>query len=124
MEMKFYRCAKCGQMVAIVEKKGCPIMCCGQPMEQVVAGTTDASVEKHVPVIKQEGNLVTVTVGAVEHPMVEEHYIDWIALQTKQGNQRKKLNPGDKPEAVFALVDGDEVVAAYAYCNLHSLWKA
>lgn len=122
--MKFYRCAKCGQMVAIVEKKGCPIMCCGQPMEEVVAGTTDASVEKHVPVIKQEGNLVTVTVGAVEHPMVEEHYIEWIALQTKQGNQRKKLNPGDKPEAVFALVDGDEVVAAYAYCNLHSLWKA
>ncbi len=124
MEMKFYRCAKCGQMVAIVEKKGCPIMCCGQPMEEVVAGTTDASVEKHVPVIKQEGNLVTVTVGAVEHPMVEEHYIEWIALQTKQGNQRKKLNPGDKPEAAFALVDGDEVVAAYAYCNLHSLWKA
>ncbi|MBQ1567309.1 MAG: desulfoferrodoxin Dfx [Erysipelotrichaceae bacterium] len=122
--MKFYRCAKCGQMVAIVEKKGCPIMCCGQPMEEVVAGTTDASVEKHVPVIKQEGNLVTVTVGAVEHPMVEEHYIEWIALQTKQGNQRKKLNPGDKPEAAFALVDGDEVVAAYAYCNLHSLWKA
>ena len=124
MEMKFYRCAKCGQMVAIVEKKGCPIMCCGQPMEEIVAGTTDAATEKHVPVIKQEGNLVTVTVGAVEHPMAEEHYIEWIALQTKGGNQRKKLNPGDKPEAVFALVDGDEVVTAYAYCNLHSLWKA
>ena len=124
MEMKFYRCAKCGQMVAIVEKKGCPIMCCGQPMEEIIAGTTDASVEKHVPVIKQEGNLVTVTVGAVEHPMIPEHFIEWIALQTKEGNQRKKLNPGEKPEAVFALVDGDEVVAAYAYCNLHSLWKA
>lgn len=124
MEMKFYRCAKCGQMVAIVEKKGCPIMCCGQPMEEIVAGTSDASVEKHVPVIKQEGNIVTVTVGAVEHPMAEEHYIEWIALQTKQGNQRKQLKPGNRPEAVFALVDGDEVVAAYAYCNLHSLWKA
>lgn len=124
MEMKFYRCAKCGQMVAIVEKKGCPIMCCGQPMEEIVAGTSDASVEKHVPVIKQEGNIVTVTVGAVEHPMAEEHYIEWIALQTKQGNQRKQLKPGKRPEAVFALVDGDEVVAAYAYCNLHSLWKA
>ncbi|MBR3251373.1 MAG: desulfoferrodoxin Dfx [Erysipelotrichaceae bacterium] len=122
--MKFYRCAKCGQMVAIVEKKGCPIMCCGQPMEEIVAGTSDASVEKHVPVIKQEGNIVTVTVGAVEHPMAEEHYIEWIALQTKQGNQRKQLKPGNRPEAVFALVDGDEVVAAYAYCNLHSLWKA
>lgn len=124
MEMKFYRCAKCGQMVAIVEKKGCPIMCCGQPMEEIIPGTSDAAAEKHVPVIKQEGNLVTVCVGEVEHPMLPEHFIEWIALQTKQGNQRKKLNPGEKPQAVFALVDGDEVVAAYAYCNLHSLWKA
>ncbi|MBO7677289.1 MAG: desulfoferrodoxin Dfx [Erysipelotrichaceae bacterium] len=122
--MKFYRCAKCGQMVAIVEKKGCPIMCCGQPMEEIIPGTSDAAAEKHVPVIKQEGNLVTVCVGEVEHPMLPEHFIEWIALQTKQGNQRKKLNPGEKPQAVFALVDGDEVVAAYAYCNLHSLWKA
>ncbi|MBO7676989.1 MAG: desulfoferrodoxin Dfx [Erysipelotrichaceae bacterium] len=122
--MKFYRCAKCGQMVAIVEKKGCPIMCCGQPMEEIIPGTTDAAAEKHVPVVKQEGNLVTVCVGEVEHPMIPEHYIEWIALQTKQGNQRKKLNPGEKPMAVFALVDGDECVAAYAYCNLHSLWKA
>ena len=124
MEIKFYRCAKCGQMVAIVEKKSCPIMCCGQAMEEIVPGTTDAAAEKHVPVIRQDENIVTVTVGEVEHPMLPEHYIEWIALQTKQGNQRKKLNPGDKPEAVFALVDGDEVVAAYAYCNLHSLWKA
>ena len=124
MEMKFYRCKKCGQMVAAVIKKGCPIVCCGEPMEEIIAGTTDAAVEKHVPVISQEGNLVTVKVGAVEHPMIPEHYIEWVALQTKQGNQRKALNPGEIPEVKFALVDGDEVVAAYAYCNLHSLWKA
>ncbi|MCR5095209.1 MAG: desulfoferrodoxin Dfx [Erysipelotrichaceae bacterium] len=121
--MKFYRCKKCGQMVAIVEKKGCPIMCCGEPMEEIVAGTTEAATEKHIPVYEVKDNIVYVTVGSVEHPMLPEHYIEWIALQTKQGNQRKSLKPGEAPKACFALCEGDEVVAVYAYCNLHSLWK-
>ncbi|MBR3265881.1 MAG: desulfoferrodoxin Dfx [Erysipelotrichaceae bacterium] len=121
--MKFYRCKKCGQMVAIVEKKGCPIMCCGEPMEEIVAGTTEAAAEKHIPVYEVKDNIVYVTVGSVEHPMLPEHYIEWIALQTKQGNQRKSLKPGEAPKACFALCEGDEVVAVYAYCNLHSLWK-
>ena len=89
MEMKFYRCAHCGQIVAIVKKTGVPIICCGEPMKEIVAGTTDASVEKHVPVFEVKGDVVSVKVGAAEHPMVEEHFIEWIALQTKQGNQRK-----------------------------------
>ena len=93
-------------------------------MTQIIPGTSDAAVEKHVPVFTVEGNLVKVSVGSVEHPMLPEHFIQWISLQTKQGNQRKVLNPGDKPEAVFALCEGDEVEAVYAYCNLHSLWKA
>ena len=93
-------------------------------MEELVAGSVEASTEKHIPIYTTDNNKVFVMVGDVEHPMQAEHFIEWIALQTKQGNQRKKLNPGEKPEAVFALVDGDEVVAAYAYCNLHSLWKA
>ena len=124
MEMRFFRCKKCGQMVAIVKKKGCPIMCCGEPMEEIVAGTSDGAVEKHVPVFEVKDGKVFVKVGAVEHPMSEEHYIEWIALKTNSGNQRKALNPGDKPEAVFALLVGDEVEAVYAYCNLHSLFKA
>ena len=124
MEMKFYRCKKCGQMVAIVKKKGCPIMCCGEPMEEIVPGTTDAAQEKHVPVYEVKDNLVYVSVGSVAHPMTEEHYIEWISLQTKQGNRRKALKPGDEPKACFALCEGDEVLAVYAYCNLHSLWKA
>ena len=123
MEMKFYRCVKCGQMVAMVEKKACPVKCCGEPMEEIIPGTTDASAEKHVPVWEVKDGLVTVRVGAAAHPMLEEHYIEWIALQTKGGNQRKALKPGDAPEAVFALVPGDEVLSASAYCNLHSLWK-
>ena len=122
MEMKFYKCAHCGQMIAIVKETGVPVICCGEPMQEMVAGTTDAAVEKHVPVITKNGNIIEVKVGSVEHPMAPEHYIEWIALRTKQGNQRKILKPGDAPLATFALVDGDEVIEAFAYCNLHSLW--
>lgn len=124
MEMKFYRCEHCGNIIAMVKNKGVPVMCCGQKMTEIVPGTTDAAVEKHVPVCELDGNILTVTVGEVEHPMLEEHYIEWIAVQTSSGNQRKILKPGDAPKATFALVDGDEVLAVYAYCNLHSLWKA
>ena len=124
MEMVFYRCEHCGQIVAIVKKTGVPIVCCGKPMTEIVPGTTDASVEKHVPVYTVENGIVTVTVGSVEHPMLPEHYIEWIALKTTGGNQRKVLKPGDAPKACFAICEGDEVEAVYAYCNLHSLWKA
>jgi superoxide reductase len=124
MEMKFYRCSHCGQIVAIVKNKGVPIMCCGEKMQEIIPGTTEAATEKHIPVFTVEGNKVIVTVGEVEHPMLEEHYIEWISIQTKFGNQRKALKPGDEPKTCFALCEGDEVEAVYAYCNLHSLWKA
>ena len=78
----------------------------------------------HRRVYTVEGNKVHVTVGAVEHPMAEEHYIEWVSLQTKSGNQRKALQPGQEPKTCFALCEGDEVEAVYAYCNLHGLWKA
>ena len=93
-------------------------------MKALTPNTSDGAGEKHVPVIKKEGNLITVSVGSVEHPMLEAHYIEWIMLETKQGRQRKTLKPGEKPVAVFALTDDDEAVAAYEYCNLHGLWKA
>ena len=124
MEMKFYICEHCGNMVAMVKDSGVPVMCCGQKMKEIVPGTTDAAVEKHVPVWEVRNNKVLVTVGAAEHPMLPEHYIEWIAVHTRQGNQRKTLQPGEAPKACFALCEGDEVLAVYAYCNLHSLWKA
>ena len=93
-------------------------------MAEVIPGTTDASLEKHVPVFTVEGNKVQVSVGSAAHPMLPEHYIEWVAIETKSGNQRKQLCPGDEPKACFAICDGDEVKAVYAYCNLHSLWKA
>ena len=124
MEQKFYICEHCGNIIAMVKNAGVPIMCCGQKMKEIVPGTTDAAQEKHVPVYQIEGNTVTVTVGEVEHPMLPEHYIEWVSLQTKQGNQRKALKPGDAPKVCFSVCDGDEVEAVYAYCNLHSLWRA
>ena len=122
--MKFYVCKHCGNIIAYAKNKGVPVMCCGEKMTELVPGSVDAASEKHVPVISVEGNKVTVTVGEVAHPMAEEDFIEWIALETAEGNQRKELKPGQKPEAVFMMTESDKVVAAYAYCNLHGLWKA
>ncbi len=124
VSMKFYVCEHCGNIVAFVKESGVPVMCCGAKMKELVPGTSDGATEKHVPVIEVSGNTVTVSVGSVAHPMAEEHYIQWIALETKEGNQRKLLKPGEEPKAVFAITETDEVVAAYEYCNLHGLWKA
>ena len=124
MKQVFYRCNHCGNIVAFVKASGVPVVCCGEKMTEIIPGTVDASREKHIPVWSVEGNIVHVSVGSVEHPMLPEHYIEWISLETKQGNQRKELRPGEKPEACFALCVGDEVEAVYAYCNLHGLWKA
>ena len=124
MEMKFYKCAHCGKIIAVVKDTRVPVMCCGEPMKELIAGTTDAAQEKHVPVYEVNGDVVTVKVGAVAHPMTEEHYIEWVSLKTKCGNQRKALTPGSEPTVCFRICDGDEVEAVYAYCNLHSLWKA
>lgn len=123
MELKFYRCKHCGQIVAIVKSTGVPVICCGSPMEEIVPGSVDASLEKHVPVYEVKDDKVYVTVGSVEHPMEEAHFIEWVALRTKFGNQRKALKPGDEPKVVFPLLPGDEVEAVLAYCNLHGLWK-
>lgn len=123
MDQRFFICKRCGNIYAVVKSSGVPVVCCGEKMQEIIPSTTDASVEKHVPVYSVEGNKVYVSVGSVAHPMEEAHYIEWISIQTKQGNQRKILKPGDEPKACFSLCDDDEIEAVYAYCNLHSLWK-
>ncbi len=122
--MIFYECPKCGNMISYLKKGSCDATCCGEPMKEIVPGTTDAAAEKHVPVVEKNGDVITVSVGSAEHPMLEEHYIEWIAITTKQGAQRKILKAGDAPKAVFTLCDGDEFKEAFAYCNLHKLWKS
>ncbi len=121
--MTFYTCDVCGKIVAMVKETPVETVCCGQLMRQLVPGQTDGAVEKHVPVYTVEGNTVTVTVGATEHPMTEAHHIAWIALETTHGNQRKELKPGDRPQATFALLPSDTVKRVYEYCNLHGLWQ-
>lgn len=121
--MKFYVCKHCKNLVTLLHESGVPMMCCGEKMTELVPGTSDGAFEKHVPAVSVDGSVVTVKVGEVEHPMLENHYIQWIVLETKSGAQIHYLKPGEKPEAVFALTEGDEAVAAYEYCNLHGLWK-
>ncbi|MGC4019591.1 MAG: desulfoferrodoxin family protein [Muricomes sp.] len=124
MELKFYSCEICGKIIAMVKDTKVPTVCCGKPMQEIVPGSVDAAVEKHVPVVTVDGNKVTVEVGSVAHPMVDEHYIEWITITTKTGAQGKELKPGDEPKAEFILADGDEFVSALEHCNLHGLWEA
>ncbi len=122
--MTFYICEHCGNIIRFDKNSGVPVMCCGQKMKELIPGTVDAATEKHVPIIEQNGNKVTVRVGEVAHPMIETHYIQWIILETKKGYQKVILTPNDEPKADFLLADNDEVVASYEYCNLHGLWKS
>jgi len=122
--VKFYICEHCGNIVTKIHDAGVPLFCCGQKMKELIPGTVEASVEKHVPVVSVQEGSVRVDVGSVAHPMVAEHYIPWIYLQTSVGGQMKELSPESAPSVTFALAEGEKPVAVYAYCNLHGLWKA
>ncbi len=121
-EVKFYRCNHCGNIVAMVKDAGVVPHCCGEQMELLVAGAVDAAAEKHVPAVRVEGTDVIARVGSVDHPMLAEHYIEWIAFADGTKIGIKYLNPGDDPEATFTMTASTGTV--YAYCNLHGLWKA
>ena len=114
--MKFFRCDHCGNIIAFMENKGVPVMCCGQKMTELVPGSVDAAAET------VDGARVTVKVGEIDHPMTEPHHIGWIVLETSHGFMKRDLEPTGAPVAVFDLAD-DTPVAVYAWCNLHGLWK-
>lgn len=97
--------------------------CMGDCFEELDPAKAEGAGEKHIPIVDISGNLVTVTIGSVAHPMTEEHGIDWIYLETTEGGQLKKLNPGREPKVQFSLTGEDKPIAAYAYCNLHGFWK-
>lgn len=118
----FYRCSVCGNLVGMIEDGGGELVCCGQPMDLLKANSTDASNEKHVPVLSKDGNKLHVVVGSVAHPMLAEHYIQWICLVQNGRTQRVALKPGDAPVADFYIEDG--ALTVYEYCNLHGLWVA
>lgn len=118
---EIYRCNICGNIVEVVHPAGGKLVCCGQPMELLAENSQDAALEKHVPVVEKIEGGYRVTVGSVEHPMLAEHYIEWIELVTPEKVMRQYLQPGEKPQAIF-MTDAAEVTAR-EYCNLHGLWK-
>lgn len=121
--MKFYKCDICGNFVEMVKESGVVMTCCGQNMTELIPGSSDGAFEKHVPSVKVEGNTVKVNVGEADHPMIDTHYIEWIAIETDKGAYRKALKPNEAPKAQFHLCEGEKFIAAYSYCNLHGLWK-
>lgn len=118
---ELYKCEICGNIVEILHTGATALVCCGQEMKLLDENTTDAATEKHVPVIEETENGYKVVVGEVEHPMVDNHYIEWIELITENEVHTKFLNPGEKPEAVF--MTNAAKVTAREYCNLHGNWK-
>ena len=119
---EIYRCPVCGNIVEVLNAGTGELVCCGKPMILLKENTTDAAQEKHVPVVEKTSNGYHVRVGSVEHPMLNEHYIQWIELLTPKSVLRCELKPGCKPEATF--ITNEECLCAREYCNLHGLWKA
>lgn len=117
----FYSCEVCGNIVTKLKNGGGTLFCCGKPMTELEANTSDGAHEKHVPVAIRKDGTITVQVGSVAHPMIEEHYIEWIAIVSDKNVEISYLSPGEEPKAVF-IDKGD--VDVYEYCNLHGLWKA
>ena len=121
MATKFYKCAHCGNVIQKVVDSKVPVVCCGEKMQELIPGTVDASVEKHLPVVTVlDETTIKVEVGSVAHPMLPEHHIAFIYVETENGGIRVDLK--DKPEAVISL-GNERAVAVYEYCNLHGLWK-
>lgn len=121
-ECKFFRCSVCGNIIEVVHNGGGPLTCCGKPMELLKANTTEASTEKHIPVACKDNNKLFIKIGSAEHPMTEEHHIEWIYLLSEGKGQMIELAPGDKPEVHFGI-GHRKMLTVYAYCNLHGLWS-
>lgn len=119
--MNFYKCRNCQNIITTVNKSDKRVVCCNEKMEVLIAGSVEASKEKHIPVITIEEGNVIIEIGELIHPMSEEHYIEWIALETEKGIMIEKLNPKEEPKVYFKT--NQKIKAAYAYCNLHGLWK-
>lgn len=120
-KLQIYKCEKCGNIVEVLHEGGGELVCCGQPMNKLTENTTDAALEKHVPVIEKTEGGFKIKIGSVEHPMIEEHYIEWIEIVVDGKAYRQFLKPGDAPEAEFCI-EADNITAR-EHCNIHGLWK-
>lgn len=124
MNVRFFICNHCGNIIAMIKDQGVPIKCCGENMQEITAGASEGAKEKHIPVYHINGETVTVSVGETAHPMTPEHYIDWVCIETEDGFQLKKFKSDMPAKISFSLTKGDKVKSVYAFCNQHSLWKA
>ena len=118
---KFYICPHCGNLIGKIHDSGAALVCCGQKMQALIPNTTEASGEKHIPVVKVEGTTLHINIGSVDHPMVPEHFIEWVYVETAHGGVRRALKPSDDPHVVVELGD-EKPLAVYAWCNIHGLW--
>lgn len=121
-EFKMLRCKVCGKIIGFFKETPVPTICCGQPMEVIKANSTDGAFEKHVPVVSINKDVVHVEIGSTIHPMLENHYIEFVILQTDKGYQRKDLKPGDQPILDFKILENEKPLRVFEYCNLHGLW--
>jgi len=121
-KLKFFVCKHCGNIALLVNDSGAPLVCCGEQMAVMQPNTTEASVEKHLPVVSLSDDTISIKIGSAPHPMESEHHIAFVYVETKRGGQRKYLKVGEEPSVEFCLTD-DKPVAVYAYCNKHGLWK-
>ena len=130
--MIFMKCERCKNILTHLQNSGVIPVCCGEPMHTLVPGEIDGSLEKHVPVIKEVNGVqdrtfnrvITVEVGSEPHPMTEAHYVQWVILETDMGFYTRYLKPNDAPKVDFRIGPDEEVIVAYAYCNIHGLWCA
>lgn len=118
--LEIYKCELCGNIIEVVHASGGELVCCGKPMKNMIAGTVDASKEKHIPVVEKKDGAYSVMIGSVAHPMEEKHYIEWVQINSGNKSYREFLTPGQEPKAVFDLKN--EKISAREYCNLHGLW--
>lgn len=123
MQVKFYKCMHCGNIAMKVYDSGVDLVCCGEPMVELIPDTQDAALEKHVPDVTIDGNHIHVNIGSIDHPMIPEHYIHFICLVKDNGYEIHPLQPDAAPSTDFYLGEGEKAVAVYEYCNLHGLWK-
>ena len=122
--MKFLICEHCGNEVEMVKDIGVPLYCCNNPMTELIPNTSDGAAEKHVPVVRRDGDTLIVELGENAHPMDDNHLMEWVAVETEHGCIRRDLHPGDETTLHFRVCDCDKPLAVYAYCNLHGLWMS
>ena len=119
--LQVYQCELCGNIVEMIHASAGRLTCCNKAMTLLTENSVDAATEKHVPIVERTDDGIKVTVGSVPHPMLDEHYVEWIQLVADGKSYRQFLKPGDAPVAFFKI-DANNITAR-EFCNLHGHWK-